>query len=59
MSFEINNIFPSPTISEYTELDKMPLSEREAGLMNSCLKKLGKIFLVHFPEPDKVNDSNE
>ena len=59
MSFEIDDSLPSPVISEYTEIDKMSLREREAVIINSYLKNLGKIFLVYFPEPDKVNYSNE
>lgn len=59
MSFEIDDSLPSPVISEYTEIDKMSLCEREAVIINSYLKNLGKIFLVYFPEPDKINYSNE
>lgn len=54
MSIEISNTFISPTISEYTELNKMPISEREIGITNSYLKNLGKIFLVYFPELKKL-----
>lgn len=59
MSFEIDDSLPPPVISEYTEIDKMSLSERETVTIDSYLKNLGKIFLVYFPEPDKVNYSNE
>lgn len=59
MSFEVDDSLPSPIISEYTEIDKMSLSERETVIINSYLKNLGKIFLVYFPEPDKINYSNE
>ena len=59
MSFEIDDSLPSPIISEYTEMDKMSFSERETVIIDSYLKNLAKIFLVYFPEPDKVNYSNE
>lgn len=59
MSFEIDDSLPSPIISEYTEIDKMSLSERETVIINSYLKNLGQIFLVYFPEPDKIIYSNE
>lgn len=54
MGLEMNSIFFSPTISEYLELKKMPLSERKIGIMDSHLKNLCKIFLVHFPDMIKL-----
>lgn len=37
----------------------MPLSERVASIINGSLMSRGKVFLVDFPETEKVSDSSD
>lgn len=55
---KLTMFFIFPSSSACSELNQMPLSEREAGIMTNPLKNLGKIILVHFPEPDRVSAAN-
>lgn len=41
------------SLLEYFGLNKLFLSKRRTGLMNSCLKSFGKDSLVYFPETEK------
>lgn len=34
----------------------MPLNERKVSKINSELKNLGIIYMIHFPETEKVSD---
>lgn len=45
-------------LSEYIGLNYMSLWAKVKGIINSHLKRIGKAFLVQFPETEKMNDPN-
>lgn len=54
---EINKYFYFLKLYESICLNKLPLSERVADIINSHLIGLGKAFLAEFPEIER-NDTN-